>query len=234
MINLRSIFEKIKILLLFLLLSLLFFFSIIAVRYTILNSNIKEVKIVSRLKNITSQEIMSLIALSKDSTVLGYDIKTANKNLSDLPFARDVVVKKQFPNSIEVTIKEKNVIALFQENGLLYPVDEKGEVIPQRTTYDDTKNLIIVSGNGAQVHFLPIFDKVKKSPAILPYIFQIEKVENRRYNLILQDGKIVMLPQSTPLLAIEKLNTLQIKTDILNKKFKRLDLRDTKRMLIEE
>ncbi|MDR1691637.1 MAG: FtsQ-type POTRA domain-containing protein, partial [Rickettsiales bacterium] len=223
MAKFKDVFEKVKVILFFSCLSIVFFFSVVALRYTIVNSHIKEIKILSPLHRVTNDEITSTLDINPSSTIFGYDVNKAKNELDKIPFIRSAKIKRRFPNTINVYINEKKVIAIFEEAGNFYPLDEKGEIILEPIATLDDNDFIIVSGYGAPKKFLEIFYKIKNNPSLYSNIAQIERVEDRRFNITLDDGKIIMLPSNNAISALDKVISLHNKQDLLNKSFKKLD-----------
>ena len=83
--------------------------------------------IVSGRVRTKNDEILKAIGLTRGDNLLKTDVSLVKQNLENLPWVRDVEVKRSFfPNILNVEIKEKDVLALWQLNEKFYPLDMDG------------------------------------------------------------------------------------------------------------
>lgn len=150
------------------------------------------------------------------------------QRLETLPWVRDVTVKRSFlPNIIQIHIKEKEVLALWQLNGRLYPLDHNGYVI--EADYRPTKPVLLVIGQDAPENINKLLEAVKNTdPDYLKRLKAANYISQRRWNLIfdnLDNGVTVKLPADDIQVAVERLINLDKKTSILKRKLTIIDLR---------
>ena len=76
------------------------------------------------------------------------NVTQIKQDLENLPWIRDVTVKKTFlPNILQISIKEKDVLAIWQLNKKFYPLDMEGYVI--EADYKATKPSLLIIGEEA-------------------------------------------------------------------------------------
>ena len=70
------------------------------------------------------------INLKRNDNILKVDLKNLKSEIENLPWVEKVELKRlYFPNILQISIKEKDIIALYQKDGKFYPVDIYGNVI---------------------------------------------------------------------------------------------------------
>ncbi len=156
--------------------------------------------------------------------------------LENLPWVRDVTVKRSFlPNILQIHIKEKEVLALWQLNGRLYPLDYDGYVI--EAEYRPAESVLLVIGQEAPEHLNELLTMIKNiDETYLQRLKAANYISQRRWNLIfdnLDNGVTVKLPEDNTVAALTKLINLDKKTSILKRKLTIIDLRLDGKMVIK-
>jgi cell division protein FtsQ len=78
---------------------------------------------------VTSEEIIRLAAIPKDSKLFDVDLYAAQKRVRDNTFMREVEVTRDVPDGITIEVVERLPIAALAAGGMLY-VDDSGMVLP--------------------------------------------------------------------------------------------------------
>lgn len=174
------------------------------------------------------EDIDRVINLRRGDNFFRADVKGLKQNLEQLPWVRDVFISRRFfPNILQVTIFEKEVMALWQLNERFYPIDTDGYVI--EADYRPDKEMLLIVGAGAPENILLFMDIVKKNfPQILPRIKAASYISKRRWNIVLDDiqnGITVKLPEEKVGEALKKLSKLDSEKGIFKRKLTIIDLR---------
>jgi cell division protein FtsQ len=91
--------------------------------------SLKEIRIEGN-NRIQKEEILAIAGLEDRPNLLTLDIKTLSRRLAKHPWIDEFMVRRVFPDSLRIVIREKNPVALIRLGGLYY-MDTKGEVIDQ-------------------------------------------------------------------------------------------------------
>lgn len=95
---------------------------------------------VSGNRHLTEEEIVQLSGISLKTSIWRVNEENTSVSILQHKEIKEAVVKRKFPNSVEIAVKEYNRIAYIYEDGNYYPVIENGKIlaaIEQETLPDD-------------------------------------------------------------------------------------------------
>ena len=183
--------------------------------------------IVEGREKSTKEEILKALDVKRGDNILRYDIWKAKEKLESLPWVKNATVRRSFfPNIIYVSIKEKQVLAIWQRNEKFYPIDEEGNVVDS-TYIPQGINLLIV-GEKAPENLKNLLLVIGIDEEIGSRIKVANFVSGRRWNLILDDlkqGITIKLPEENMEKAWKKLLKLNATDGLLKRKLTFIDLR---------
>ncbi len=105
--------------------------------------NLKEVEIKGN-KRVSTNEILAIAELEDAPNILSLDIRALNRRLGQHPWIEKAMIKRVFPDGIQIVIRERNPMAVIHL-GSLYYVDEKGVIFDQAEG-DDKADYPILTG----------------------------------------------------------------------------------------
>src|SRR5262249_41354198 len=146
----------------------------------------------------------------------------ARQRLLTLDWVADADVRRRYPGSIYVTIVEKRPFALWQSPSGLFVIERSGGMITNRNLelFASLPKLIGPDANsGAE-----IVDAIALHRAVLARVKAMERVADRRWNLILDDGVIVKLPEDNWQKQIDTLEHLIVDKGVLERDVTEIDL----------
>jgi len=192
--------------------------------------------IISGRNRTTLAEINNTLQLSRGDNFFNINTKQIKQNLENLPWIRDVTIKRSFfPNIIQIAIKEKEVIAIWQLNQKFYPLDFNGYVI--EADYYPDKPILLVIGEEAPEHLNELLQTIRKTaPEYLSRLKAATYVSKRRWNLTfdnISQGITVKLPTENYANALSKLINLDKTSAILKRKLTIIDLRLPDRVTVK-
>lgn len=174
------------------------------------------------------------LQLNRRDSILNVDLRHIKTKLEDLPWVDKVELKRTyFPNVLQISLKEKDIVALFQTSGHFYPIDENGQVID--VDYQPQKPFLILVGAGAPEKFLELFEVTKTEPALYARIKAAVLHSGRRWDLIFDDlehGLTVKMPEKDLASAWKKLIKIDHKYSIFKRKLTFIDLRYTDKVVV--
>lgn len=184
--------------------------------------------LISGHKRTTLEEINQALAIKRGDNFIKLNAAQIRQKLEELPWVRDVIVKKSFlPNIIQIKITEREVLALWQLNRQFYPVDFDGYVI--EAEYKSMQPKLLIIGEEAPEHIMDLLqtlDKIDKD--YVPRLRVANYISKRRWNITFDDiknGITVKLPQENFAEALKKLINLDKTSSILKRKLTIIDLR---------
>jgi cell division protein FtsQ len=168
--------------------------------------------------------VYGALGLEHGESIFAADPAEARKRLMALPWVADAVVRRKFPDSVEVTLFEKRPFALWQNGESLAVVERSGAVIPGQSGAGFPK-LPILIGAGAPESAAPLIDALSNQRAISARLRGVERVGQRRWDLILDRGVRVRLPESGWEDQLAELERLIVDKGVLERDVEIIDLR---------
>ncbi len=174
--------------------------------------------------------IAAALDLHENQSIFSADLAAARARLLALDWVASAEVMRRYPDSITVTIVEKRPFALWQAPpdaagiARLAVVERNGGVITAQGV-ENFSRLPKLFGAGAPAAAADLVDSVQSHRAIAARIAAYEYVSQRRWNLILNNGVIIKLPEQDWQKEVDALEKLIIDRGILEKDVSEIDLR---------
>lgn len=173
------------------------------------------------------KSLQTQINLNRNDSILKINLQELKTKIEDLPWVEKATLKRlYFPNVLQISIKEKDIVALYQTNGHFYPVDRFGNVI--QADYTPTRPLLVVVGEGAPKKLFNLLKITATSPELFARIKAAVLHNERRWDLVFDDfktGITVKMPEENFELAWKKLVKIHNKYGIFKRKLTFIDLR---------
>ncbi len=179
---------------------------------------------VSGNQHTSEIDILQLLGLDGASSILELDIASARKALSDLPWVESVEVRKIYPGTVEVMLKERQAYAIWQHGSDLSIIERSGSVIaPLR----DNKfaSLPLFVGRDAETAAAAVEEEFSKWPAIASRVKAFVRVAGRRWDVHLDNGVIVKLPEDHIADALALLTRFDQEQKVLSRDIAAIDMR---------
>lgn len=177
------------------------------------------------------QEILEAVALKQGEPILDFDPHAARGRLEALPWVREATVERRLPDLIYVTLSERRAMALWQLDGKLSVVDQEGQVIPVARP-EDFAGLPLIVGPGAAEAAEGLFVLLATEPELARQVTAAVRVGGRRWNLRMEPGIDVRLPEEGAVEAWQMLGRLDREQGLLSRDLVVIDLRQPDRLLV--
>ncbi|MFD1746972.1 cell division protein FtsQ/DivIB [Rhizobium helianthi] len=169
-------------------------------------------------------DILQLLGLDGTTSLVAMDVDAARQKLSKLPWVQYAEVRKVYPKTIEVTLKEREAFGIWQHGDNLSLIERNGSVIaPLR----DNKfaSLPLFVGRGAEAAAARFKDEMAKWPDIRSRVRAYVRVAGRRWDLHLNNGVIIKLPEEGIDEALAFLTKYESSQGVLERDIASVDLR---------
>ncbi|MBO3760850.1 cell division protein FtsQ/DivIB [Ciceribacter sp. L1K23] len=186
---------------------------------------------VSGNQHTSEIDILQLLGLDGTTSLLALDIGAARQALSVLPWVETAEVRKVYPRTVEVMLKERQAFGIWQHGSELSIIEKNGSVIaPLR----DNKfaSLPLFVGRDAERAASSIETEFASWPAITPQIKAYVRVASRRWDVHLDNGVIIKLPETGMAEAMDRLGRLEAEQQVLERDIAAIDLRLPDRIAI--
>ena len=137
------------------------------------------------------------------------------------------------PDTVLLHIEERKPLALWQNKGDFHLIDEEGSVI-LRQGLERFSDLPIVVGPDAPAHAKALLETLQAEPELMDRVRAAVRVSGRRWNLVLENGVDVQLPEDDPRGAWLRLAEYERQHRVLERDVEALDLRLPDRLIVRK
>ncbi len=167
------------------------------------------------------------------ASIAHFDIHAARARVENLGWVRSAAVTRLWPNTIHVSVREREPAAVWQLAGNLHLIDPSGAVIDEVDVYEYS-NLPLIVGAGAPESVADVLKALRKEPELWGEAAALVRVGERRWNLRLKSGADVKFPEQDVDGAVKALARLQAAYGLLDRPLEYVDLRDPARLVYRE
>ncbi len=175
-------------------------------------------------KEVSREEVLTIAGVTGHASLLFLDADVARARLMANPWIADAAVLKLYPDRLQITITERQAFALWQKDGRVSVIAADGTVL-EPFVEDRYLNLPLVVGKGAERQAKDFLTIVDRYPDIRPLLRASVLVAERRWNLRLNNGIDVRLPETNVDQALDRLVTLDREKKLLSRDIVAVDLR---------
>src|SRR5215467_15884033 len=184
-------------------------------------------------REVDRGEILVLAGISDRSSLLFLDASRARARLLANPWIAEATVLKLYPDRLRIEIKERLPYALWQKDGRVALIAADGTVL-ETVAPPRFGNLPLVVGKGAEQNAQNFLTLITRYPAIAHATVASVLVAERRWNLHLEGGVEVLLPEREPEQALHTLIDLERSDRLLSRDIVAIDLRLTDRVTVRQ
>nr|WP_204326629.1 cell division protein FtsQ/DivIB [Rhizobium lusitanum] len=177
-------------------------------------------------------EILQLLGLDGTTSLVALNADAARQKIANLPWVQNVEVRKVYPKAVEVKLKERKAYAIWQHGSELSLIQKDGSVIAPLRDNKFAKLPLFV-GRDAEIAAASVEDEFGKWPDIRSHVKAFVRVAGRRWDLYLDNGVIIKLPEDNIDGALARLTTLDKDENLLQRDIAAVDLRLDDRTAIE-
>jgi cell division protein FtsQ len=179
---------------------------------------------VSGAKEVSREEILTTAGVTRRASLLFLDADAARARLLANPWIGDAAVLKLYPNRLQITITERTAFALWQKEGRVSVIAADGIVLEQ-SVEPRYLTLPLVVGEGAEREAKGFLATLDRYPDICSKVHASVLVARRRWDLRLNNGIDVKLPESGVAPALDRLVALDRDKKLLTRDITAVDLR---------
>jgi len=183
-------------------------------------------------KETSEIDVLDKLQLNGWTSLIGFNAEEARQRIAELPWVEKASVRKIYPDAIEVTIVEKKPLAIWQHGRELSLIGADGQrIVPLRSERYATLPLFI--GEGANERASQFSAEIAKSLGLASRVKAFIRVADRRWDLRLENGVTVKLPEHGEVAAIQELVALDAEQGILSRDLDAVDMRLDDRIVVK-
>ncbi len=167
----------------------------------------------------------------RGQSLLHFDVNAARDRLQTLEWVSEASVLRLWPNALHLVLVESRPAAIWQLNGKLQLIDRQGHVISDNHIAQ-FGNLPHVVGKGANYKAAELTELLAQYPLIRARVRAAVRIGERRWNLRLDSGVDVQLPDTNEERALKRLLVLEEEHRLFARDISIIDLRDHDRLYV--
>ncbi len=175
--------------------------------------------------------ILAALGVSRGTPILSIDLDAAKARLETVPWVRNASIERLLPDTLYVRLTERAPLALWQHRGKFDLVDQDGNVIAN-ADIGDYPFLPQVVGDGAPAATPDLLKVLASEPALQAHITASVRVGGRRWNVQLDNGIEIALPEINAASAWHRLAALDRSDKLLERNVQTIDMRLPDRVVL--
>lgn len=180
---------------------------------------------VKGLSQTSEDELLGAVGPVIGASILHLDLHAARARVEEIGWVRSAAVSRLLPNTVHVSVREREPAAVWQLSGALHLIDQNGAVIRKVGAYEYA-NLPLIVGAGAPEAASGVLLALRDEPALWGRTSALIRVSERRWNLRTENGIDVKFPEYGYIEAVKTLSRLQDKLALLDEPLEYIDLRN--------
>lgn len=169
-------------------------------------------------------DVVQRLGLDGGTSVITMDVDGARDAILSLPWVADAKVRKVYPDVVDVKLSERRAFAIWQHGRELSLIEQNGSVIAPFKN-DKFSTLPLFVGLGADTHAAEFDRLLERWPHLKQRIKASIRVADRRWDVRLDNGITVNLPEKDAGAALAKLEKIQSEQALLERDIETVDLR---------
>lgn len=175
--------------------------------------------------------ILTALGVARGMPILAVDLESAKARLETVPWVRNASIERLLPDTLYVRLTERAPLALWQHQGKFDLVDQDGNIIAD-ADIRDYPFLPQVVGNGAPAAAPDLLKVLTGEPALQAHVTASVRVGGRRWDIHLDNGIVVSLPESNAASAWHRLAALDRSDRLLERDVQVIDMRLPDRVVL--
>jgi cell division protein FtsQ len=187
---------------------------------------------VSGNRETSEIDVLGQLDLSGFTSLMGLDVDKVRGDVEMLPWVESARVRKVYPDALDINIVERDAYAIWQHGEALSVVQADGRIIaPFGNGHHAALPLVI--GSGAPERAAAFIDTVAGFPTLASRVNAYVLVAKRRWDLRLDNGVTIKLPENGTAAALSEIATLDREQALLSRGVVAVDMRVADRISVE-
>lgn len=175
--------------------------------------------------------LRAALGVSRGDPILTFSVNDARARIETLTWVQSATVQRSLPDRIIVRLVERAPFAVWQNQGKFVLIDRAGELVADQDIAVFAKELPLLVGAGAP-QAAALVEALGTQPAMRARVVAAVRVGQRRWNLRMNNGGDVLLPEGQETAGLARLALLQTQYSVLDRPLQTIDLRAPDRLVL--
>lgn len=182
-------------------------------------------------RHADSSVVKAALGVHPGQPIMALDLAQMREALEKIPEVKSATLVRRLPGELHIALTERQPAALWQRGSAHVLVDHEGVVL-SRDKYPGVGTLPVIVGEDAPKHVQEFADLLAQVPSLRQEVVAAVRVGERRWNVQLKRGILVMLPEREPGAAWQRFAGLVQREGLLGKAIRSVDMRVEDRVFI--
>jgi len=182
-------------------------------------------------QNTPEPLLRAALGVNKGDPILGFSVELARQRVETLSWVEHATIERRLPGTVVVNLQERRPFAIWQHQGKFQLIDRSGQIVDHQNVAE-FRQLPLVVGAGAPAGAAVLIDALTDRPELQKRVVAAVRVGERRWNLRLNNGTDVMLPEGHEIAALDRLMQLQQAHALFDRPLAVIDLRLPDRLVL--
>ncbi|MBC7133249.1 MAG: cell division protein FtsQ [Roseovarius sp.] len=171
------------------------------------------------------EDIHEIFPYDLPASSFDLDLPAIRAMIEELPAVARADLRIRQGGTLVATITERRPVALWRTPEGIEVLDITGAAIASAESRAERPGLPVLSGAGADRAVAQALDILGAAQALGQPVRGLVRMGERRWDLVLGDGRRILLPESDPVRALERVIVLDRANDMLSRDVARIDMR---------
>jgi cell division protein FtsQ len=176
-------------------------------------------------------DIREIIPVEFPITAFDLDLEELRANIAQMDAVANVDVQVR-SGILQINVTERVPALVWRTYEGTIILDATGHRVASIATREERSDLPLVAGDGADVAVDQALEIIAASGPLLARVRGVERIGERRWDLVLDRNQRILLPEDNPIAALERVIALNKAQDMLARDLTVIDMRNGQRPTI--
>lgn len=176
--------------------------------------------------------LRAMLPVTLPASSFDIDLPALRTQIEMLDAVQQVELRIKPGGILSAVVTERTPAVLWRHGRGIELLDATGHRVASVTSRDLRRDLPVIAGEGANARTAEALALIGAAGPILPRVRGLERMGERRWDLVLDRGQRIMLPADRPLPALELALAMHKSDDLLSRDVVAVDLRDSRRPVL--
>ncbi|HEX4741521.1 MAG TPA: cell division protein FtsQ/DivIB [Caulobacteraceae bacterium] len=176
-------------------------------------------------------EILAAAGVRPGQSLTALELAAVRARVERVGWVARARVMRLWPDTVVIAVDQRPLVALWEHDDKVTVIASNGAVVGNVDPAHFTA-LPLVVGDGANTAAAAILPSLSRRPRLWNRLKALVRVDERRWNLQLFDGGVILLPESGEETALQRLDRLDKRIGVLGLDVERIDLRDPEMVIV--
>ena len=178
------------------------------------------------------QQILTVTGLVLPVSSLDLDVAGLKSAIETLDAVESAQVRVLGGGTLEVLTIERDPVVVWRDGDVLRLIDSEGHRVADIARRSARGDLPLIVGRGAELDVAEAMNLIRVSTPVSDRIRGLVRVGERRWDLVLDRGQTIMLPEHGAVSALRRVIALHQVEDLLNRDVVIVDMRNGERPVL--